>query len=547
MNEIRVNRGTIKKGNNFVTLRDEAYQDVKLIGDKKVNDGEGYNGICIEKDSQVLNCEVCDFGGYGIVASNGKNHISIYDVKDEDGATVYGVSYKNLEKVDDKHIHLIKRLNVEKFPQFELGYTMGYGGYNYCNGRNYVAKFYDADDKLIAEVEGRQYDKMQVPKEAKLVDFVIEQDYLPTRGNGDFNGAVLFVSDYDCPKVEIKDCYVHDQSRENIAVCGGQGVHIDGCKLEKTWIGLCIEDGWELCKDVVVENCEFEGNGRDVIVAGSRNLEFKNNVFRAWVNIGNRVEGLKFNNNVFDVSAENHKSTNDRFVVEVHKDDVEICDNVFKRARVQLHSDDYAKDGNAKVVKKRNIFEDTPITAMDKLFVCEEAVIKGKPERLVGQYKACEFYFDEVDACGMNVKESRLHDISRCKFQQPNVFEDCEIKKVGFEIFNDYKGAEAVFRKCKLEDVKFAINSRGQNDVKFLVEDCEIHLTKPMIDMWNCTGKGTYHFKDCKIVADNIDYLCKTAWTDGKYDDYRVIFENCEIVGVKEMANNRMKKHITVL
>ena len=65
--------------------------------------------------------------------------------------------------------------------------------------------------------------------------------------------------------------------------------------------------------------------------------------------------------------------------------------------------------------------------------------------------------------------------------------------------------------------------------------------------MYNITGMGTYHFKDCKIIGDNIDYLCKTAWTESNSNEYKIIFENCTIEGVKEIANPRIKKYITVL
>ena len=547
MKEIIVNRGKVDKGTNFINLENQVLEDVEIIGDKLINDGEGYNGVCVVKDSDIINCNISNFGGYGIVTSNGKNNISIYDVKDEDGKTVYGISYKNLEMIDDSHIHLIKRINVENFNQFELGYTFGYMGYNYCNGRNYLAKFYDVNDEVIEVVKGVQYDKIEVPNGAKLVDFIIEQTYIPTRGNSDFNDAVLFISDYDCPKVEIKDCYIHDQSRENIAICGGQGVNVDNCRLENTWIGLCIEDGWELCKDVLVKNCKFNGNGRDVIIASGRNLVLENNTFSAWVNIGNRVEGLKFNNNIFDVSDANHKRCNDRFVIEVHKGDIEICDNVFKKSRVQLFSDDYAKAGNAKVIMKGNVFEDTPITVMDKLFICEDSEIKGKPERIAGQYKNCNLHFIAADVCGVDVTDSDVHDINRCKFQNTNTFDNCNISNVGFEIFNDYKNATTTISNSNLNDTVFAINGRGKNNVKYLVNNCTIRLTKPLIDMYNITGMGTYHFKDCKIIGDNIDYLCKTVWADSDPNECKIIFENCTIEGVKEIANPRIKKYITVL
>ena len=537
------------KSYNAITMRGAIVEDTKLVGDKKINDGEGYNGIVIEAgENEVSNNDISNFGGYGVVTSVGKSSISMYDIIDEDGKVVHGVSCKNLEKLDDNNIHLIKRINVEKIKQFELGYTQGYMGYNYCNGRNYVAKFFNAKDEVIAEIKSVQFDKVIVPEGAKLVDFIIEQNYIPQSGNADFNNAVLFITDFDNPKAIIKENYIHDNTRENIAICGGQGVEVSNNRLENTWIAIVIEDGWELCKDVVIKNNDFKGNGRDVIAASGRNLTFENNNFSNWVNIGNRVEGLKFNNNKLEATESDHTACNDRFVVEMHKGDVEICNNKFVNARVQLSADDFAMAGNVKVIAKGNVFENTHITASPEIVVFEDSkYVGGKDMMIVGNFLNSEITGKSVGFSGINLDKCCLHDV-KVQCQKTNIVENSEVKNVHVTIFNGYKGASLEIKNSKLNNVKFEIAGRDKQDVFIVVRDSEITLSDAMLNFWNVSGVGRIEFVNCNIIAEKeIEYLSKTSWKEANNQEFQIIFDNCKMDSkIKNIFNNKIKEYVIV-
>ena len=535
------------KNYNAIEIKNSNVSNITLIGDREVNDGEGYNGVVISSGvSSIKESDISEFGGYGIVTSNGVNNISFYDIKDEDGNVVYGVSYKNLEKVDDEHIHLIKRINVENISQFELGYTFGYMGYNYCNGRKYIAKFYNNSDDIIAEIESVQYDKVQVPEGAKLVDFVIEQSYLPTNGNSDFNGVVLFISDYCFPQPTIEYNYIHDNTRENIAICGGQNVLVKNNKLENSWLGLVIEDGWELCKDVEICNNVFKGNGRDVIAASGRNLKFYGNKFSNWVNIGDRVEGLKFNNNTLEVTKEDHIKTNDRFVVNLHKGEVELNDNTFINARVQITSDEYAKN-NSKVVAKGNTFVNTHITTSPSFVVFEDSILNAEESVMVtGNFKNSKFCGKVIGATGLNLYNCIVQNVSRYMCQKIGNIQNSNFINVGLELDNNYNNSALNINKSVLENVSFVINGRGDKNPYFKVENSTIVINKPLIDAWNISGTGKIEFINCNIIAtEDIEYLFKTAWFESDINDFSIILDNCTIDNkIKNVSNNKIKKYI---
>lgn len=537
------------KSYNAITMRGAIVKDTKLVGDKKINDGEGYNGIVIEAgENEVSNNDISNFGGYGVVTSVGKSNISMYDIIDEDGKVVYGVSCKNLEKLDDNNIHLIKRINVEKIKQFELGYTQGYMGYNYCNGRNYVAKFFNAKDEIISEIKSVQFDKVIVPEGAKLVDFVIEQNYIPQNGNTDFNNAVLFITDFDNPRAIIKENYIHDNTRENIAICGGQGVEVSNNRLENTWIAIVIEDGWELCKDVVIKNNDFKGNGRDIVVASGRNLIFENNNFSNWVNIGNRVEGLKFNNNKLEATEKDHTACNDRFVVEMHKGDVEICNNKFINARVQLSADDFAMAGNVKVTAKGNVFENTHITTSPEIVIFEDSkYVGGKNMMIVGNFLNSEITGKSVGFSGINLDKCCLHDVG-VQCQKTNIIKDSEINNVNVTIFNGYKGASLEIKNSKLNNVRFEISGRDKQDVFIIVRDSEITLSDAMLNFWNVSGVGRIEFINCNIIAEKeIEHLSKTSWKEANNKEFQIIFDNCKMDSkIKNIFNNKIEEYVIV-
>ncbi len=114
-----------------------------------------------------------------------------------------------------------------------------------------------------------------------------------------------------------------------------------------------------------------------------------------------------------------------------------------------------------------------------------------------------------------------------------------------------------------------AINSSMTKVCKELLKDTDIHVGAAISFPLGQTTIETKLFETQNAIengADEIDYVVNlTAVKNGDFNYVeeemtrinelchknnvicKVIFENCEIVGVKEMANTRMKKHITVL
>lgn len=534
--------GVVPKKTGYValTLEDAEVNNVQLIGDKEVNAGDVYCGMNVTKgkNNKINQCEVSNFGGYGVVTSIGTTDIRI------------PISYKILTKLDDTHIHLNSLINIAGISQFELGYTMDYMGYNYCNGRQYTAVFYSETGEQIAEVPGRQYDKVSVPEGAKLVDFIIEQSYVPTTGNTDFNGAVLFITDYSNPSVEISNNKVFNNMREDLAICGGENVSIHDNKITDTWIGLCIEDGWEMCNHVLIENNTFNNNGRDVVVASGRNLEFIGNVFEAWVSIGNRVEGLKFMNNTFDISDENHKKTNDRFECTFHNTEAEIAYNIYKQARIAF--------GTTSVPSNVNIhnehYIDSYINQMPKEYVIKDSIVEYKKHdgRINGAYLRTEISADNarlIYFVSTQCEDGNIHDIGRILYQKDNKAYSTSFTNVGIEIDNGYKDGFTEYYGCDFTNVTFALNGASNNATHILAEECSFNLNKELIEMWNINGSGVYTFKNCAFnITEDIEYLVSTVHATAAVDNYKIIFENCVFNGknIGAIANAKLMPYVIV-
>lgn len=237
------------------------------------------------------------------------------------GVTAYSqtpITYKVMElgTLDDKgenlsnsnYIRTSEFIDISKIKTsyYNIGYPLGYHGYPYVNSRIYDVCFYDINKQFIRRDRGllrfRQYSK---PENAYYAKFVFYNNYVPTSGNSDFNGAFAFVENFAHPiKNYIRNCVIEDNYSCGFAACGGQKWRIEnntwrrnagrmpGCDID--W-----EDGWEYMQDDLIEGNSFESYNTCILCAGAGQV-FYNNKFNGIATVYGRSQYWSFIENIIE-------------------------------------------------------------------------------------------------------------------------------------------------------------------------------------------------------------------------------------------------------
>lgn len=279
---------------------------------------EGNIGLLI--DEGVLNCNfqgltIRDSTGWGVTTGKGKEfHQSRSGTE---------ISKNNLESgsydaatgdkvVDDKKIRTIQPLNVQDFKNvfdgdyFIFAYDFGYMNNPHLSTREFTALFYDENGKFMEATKDQlMYKKTAIPAGAAKAHFVIHQPNLPTSGDGDFNGAVAFLTYYEQPTgVVFEDCTFDNNKSLGMAICGGESFKIRNNTFTNTGTlspahAIDIEDGWEFTNDIEISDNVFNNNIGDLVVCAGDNIVVKNNEFAGNVNFNGRATRYKIENNTF--------------------------------------------------------------------------------------------------------------------------------------------------------------------------------------------------------------------------------------------------------
>ena len=237
------------------------------------------------------------------------------------GVTAYSqtpITYKVMElgTLDDKgenlsnsnYIRTSEFIDISKIKTsyYNIGYPLGYHGYPYVNSRIYDVCFYDINKQFIRRDRGllrfRQYSK---PENAYYAKFVFYNNYVPTSGNSDFNGAFAFVENFAHPiKNYIRNCVIEDNYSCGFAACGGQKWRIEnntwrrnagrmpGCDID--W-----EDGWEYMQDDLIEGNSFESYNNVILCAGAGQI-YKDNKFNGITTVYGRSQYWTFIDNTIE-------------------------------------------------------------------------------------------------------------------------------------------------------------------------------------------------------------------------------------------------------
>lgn len=188
-----------------------------------------------------------------------------------------------------------------------LGYTQGYHGYPYLRSRLYSIHFYDLNYQHInSQMFNLQYYNYPKPANARYAKIVVYQETPPTGGDTDFGGAVAFLRTIGMPRnCYIRNCTFEANFSTGLALCGGQGWHIEGNTFSnnKGRMPSCDidwEDGWEHMVGDVLNNNSFNSPLGVIMSAGASLSAFQNTFNRSALTVWGRTQNWRIFNNFFN-------------------------------------------------------------------------------------------------------------------------------------------------------------------------------------------------------------------------------------------------------
>lgn len=462
---------------NGIILGDKENHDYKTIeGSHEWTCGIVFNNC----DNCILdNVTVSSFPGYGISSSLGENLSDLIIGVIKDNLSIGNINDKG--KLNNKKgtIRTINPLNISNVGrEFELGYDKGYMGYPYIQSEEYLSYFYDENMKFISKVDNcKQYKKVLIPDKAKYVHFVFKQDYVPERGDTDFNSTTVFLTNYSSPNnITIKDCLIEKNKSLGMGICGGYNWNIENNVFKENGGGapgyaIDLEDGWEYMNNFLFKNNKFIENNNDIVSCAGDNIIFENNSFSSTVYMWGRTTNYKFLNNSFSNISIN--------INYEYSTDTECSGNTYNNCRIAITSKNNNADFN---INNENII-DTAINAMpEKVSITNSKITAGNIDniRISGNFKNC--HISKVTGSLVGFKGEN------CKINNSNI----------------YIQEEGKFKESTIEDTNIASCTTTE---KITLDNNQLKNTKISLSTWGCPTEVLLKNNTISIDKDSLIHL----------------------------------------
>ena len=539
---------------NGIILGDKETHDYKTIeGSHEWTCGIVFNNC----DNCILdNVTVSSFPGYGISSSLGENLSDLIIGVTKDNLSIGNISDKG--KLNSKRgtIRTIDPLNIINVGgEFELGYNKGYMGYPYMQSKEYSAYFYDENMKFISKVDNcKQYKKVLIPDNAKYVHFVFKQDYVPERGDTDFNDTTVFLTNYSSPNnITIKNCLIEKNKSLGMGICGGYNWNIENNMFKENGGGapgyaIDLEDGWEYMDSFLFKNNKFIGNNNDIVSCAGDNIIFENNSFTSTVYMWGRTTNYKFLNNTFSNISMN--------INYEYSTDTECSGNTYNNCRIAITS----KNKDAKFnINNENIIDTHVNTMPENISIIDSKIIADNIDniRISGNFKDC--HISKVTGSLVSFKGEN------CKINNSNIYiqEEGNIKESTIEdttIASFTTTEKITLDNNKLNNTKISLSTWGcptevllKNNTISIDKDSLIHLSagvtkevildnntiennsnKSLINLFDTSytkAKGKLILKNNTINQGNSDYIFDGVKIESGEFDF--IYNNNHINGAK--------------
>lgn len=462
---------------NGIILGDRETHDYKTIeGSHEWTCGIVFNNC----DNCILdNVTISSFPGYGISSSLGENLSDLIIGVTKENLSIGNINDKG--KLNNKKgtIRTIDPLNISNVGgEFELGYNKGYMGYPYMQSKAYLSYFYDENMKFISKVDNcKQYKKVLIPDNAKYVHFVFKQDYVPERGDTDFNGTTVFLTNYSSPNnITIKNCLIEKNKSLGMGICGGYNWNIENNMFKENGGGapgyaIDLEDGWEYMDSFLFKNNKFIGNNNDIVSCAGDNIIFENNSFTSTVYMWGRTTNYKFLNNSFSNIAMN--------INYEYSTDTECSGNTYNNCRIAITSKNKDAEFN---INNENIIDTHVNTMPENVSIIDSKITADNIDniRIYGNFKDC--HISKVTGSLVNFRGEK------CKINNSNIYIQEEVN----------------FKESNIEDTNIASFTTTE---KITLDNNQLKNTKISLSTWGCPTEVLLKNNTISIDKDSLLHL----------------------------------------
>lgn len=462
---------------NGIILGDRETHDYKTIeGSHEWTCGIVFNNY----DNCILdNVTISSFPGYGISSSLGENLSDLIIGVTKENLSIGNINDKG--KLNNKKgtIRTIDPLNISNVGgEFELGYNKGYMGYPYMQSKEYLSYFYDENMKFISKVDNcKQYKKVLIPDNAKYVHFVFKQDYVPERGDTDFNGTTVFLTNYSSPNnITIKNCLIEKNKSLGMGICGGYNWNIENNMFKENGGGapgyaIDLEDGWEYMDSFLFKNNKFIGNNNDIVSCAGDNIIFENNSFTSTVYMWGRTTNYKFLNNSFSNIAMN--------INYEYSTDTECSGNTYNNCRIAITSKNKDAEFN---INNENIIDTHVNTMPENVSIIDSKITADNIDniRIYGNFKDC--HISKVTGSLVNFRGEK------CKINNSNIYIQEEVN----------------FKESNIEDTNIASFTTTE---KITLDNNQLKNTKISLSTWGCPTEVLLKNNTISIDKDSLLHL----------------------------------------
>lgn len=462
---------------NGIILGDRETHDYKTIeGSHEWTCGIVFNNC----DNCILdNVTVSSFPGYGISSSLGENLSDLIIGVTKDNLSIGNINDKG--KLNNKKgtIRTIDPLNISNVGgEFELGYNKGYMGYPYMQSKEYLSYFYDENMKFISKIDNcKQYKKVLIPDKAKYVHFVFKQDYVPERGDTDFNSTTVFLTNYSSPNnITIKNCLIEKNKSLGMGICGGYNWNIDNNVFKENGGGapgyaIDLEDGWEYMDSFLFKNNKFIDNNNDIVSCAGDNIIFENNSFTSTVYMWGRTTNYKFLNNSFSNIAMN--------INYEYSTDTECSGNTYNNCRIAITSKNKDSEFN---INNENIIDTHVNTMPENVSIIDSKITADNIDniRIYGNFKDC--HISKVTGSLVNFRGEK------CKINNSNIYIQEEVN----------------FKESNIEDTNIASFTTTE---KITLDNNQLKNTKISLSTWGCPTEVLLKNNTISIDKDSLLHL----------------------------------------
>lgn len=462
---------------NGIILGDRETHDYKTIeGSHEWTCGIVFNNC----DNCILdNVTISSFPGYGISSSLGENLSDLIIGVTKENLSIGNINDKG--KLNNKKgtIRTIDPLNISNVGgEFELGYNKGYMGYPYMQSKEYLSYFYDENMKFISKVDNcKQYKKVLIPDNAKYVNFVFKQDYVPERGDTDFNGTTVFLTNYSSPNnITIKNCLIEKNKSLGMGICGGYNWNIENNMFKENGGGapgyaIDLEDGWEYMDSFLFKNNKFIGNNNDIVSCAGDNIIFENNSFTSTVYMWGRTTNYKFLNNSFSNIAMN--------INYEYSTDTECSGNTYNNCRIAITSKNKDAEFN---INNENIIDTHVNTMPENVSIIDSKITADNIDniRIYGNFKDC--HISKVTGSLVNFRGEK------CKINNSNIYIQEEVN----------------FKESNIEDTNIASFTTTE---KITLDNNQLKNTKISLSTWGCPTEVLLKNNTISIDKDSLLHL----------------------------------------